>query len=137
MTYYRDLSPYEYWKTVWPPNPPENAERLLNVGWLGGGRDFPTGDCPTGFVDHLIDRASGPARLARGVHHCEFCDRRSPLQVTNKESGSTAYLGNGEIIVMAASGEIYAAPTLIIHYVIDHDYLPPVEFIEAVMKRVD
>ncbi|MGW2421916.1 DUF7919 family protein [Streptomyces sp. NPDC001709] len=134
MTYYRDLSPYEYWKTVWPPNPPEHADRRLNVGWLGRDGEFPTGDCPESFVDLLIDRASTPANLTRGVHHCEFCNRKSPLQVTNPTSGRTARLGNGEIIVEAATGETYMAPTLIIHYVIDHGYLPPIEFIEAVMN---
>ncbi|MFJ3717214.1 hypothetical protein [Streptomyces sp. NPDC090057] len=134
MTYYRDLSPYEYWKTVWPPNPPTGSEPCLNIGWLGKEEEFPKGDAPPGFIDRLIDRAGTPARLTRGVHHCEFCDHKSPLRVTSNASHKTAHLGNGEIVVKSTSGVTYMAPTLIVHYVTEHGYLPPKAFIEAVLK---
>lgn len=41
-------------------------------------------------------------------------------------------LGQAEIRV-AGGDLIYAAPTLIYHYVEAHDYRPPVEFIERVL----
>jgi hypothetical protein len=44
-------------------------------------------------------------------------------------------LGNGEIRVIGASA-IYAAPTLIYHYVVAHSYQPPEEFIEAVLTSL-
>jgi hypothetical protein len=43
-----------------------------------------------------------------------------------------ASLGNGEIIVKGEDGRRYAAPTLILHYIEAHHYLPPEEFIQAV-----
>ncbi|MGW0992682.1 DUF7919 family protein [Streptomyces sp. NPDC002523] len=135
MTYYEDLSPYEYWKTVWPLNPPERAEDYLNIGWLGRDREFPRGNCPAGFVDHLIDMASSPRNLTRGVHHCEFCDQKSPLRAESLKSGNVAHLGNGEIAIKTSSGLTYIAPTLIVHYVAEHNYLPPAGFIDAVMDH--
>jgi hypothetical protein len=40
---------------------------------------------------------------------------------------------NGEIRV-AGEQVVYAAPLLIIHYIEEHGYLPPAEFLEAVAK---
>jgi hypothetical protein len=34
---------------------------------------------------------------------------------------------------VAGSGKVYAAPTLVHHYVVAHDYRPPDEFIAAVL----
>jgi hypothetical protein len=47
-------------------------------------------------------------------------------------------LGNGEIHVSA--GGIYwtySAPTLIYHYILRHQYLPPKEFLDAVDRLID
>jgi len=33
-----------------------------------------------------------------------------------------------------ADGLLYVAPEMISHYVVDHDYLPPSELIEAVLR---
>jgi hypothetical protein len=41
-------------------------------------------------------------------------------------------LGNGEIRVRGADGTLYAAPSLIAHYIAEHSYLPPGGFIEAI-----
>ncbi len=41
-------------------------------------------------------------------------------------------LGSAEIWVIANDGKIFACPDLILHYIVDHNYLPPEEFIEAV-----
>jgi hypothetical protein len=37
--------------------------------------------------------------------------------------------------VIAKSGEWLIAPDLILHYVLNHSYKPPVDFIEAVMSQ--
>ncbi len=42
--------------------------------------------------------------------------------------------GNGEIWLTIHDGTNYAAPTLILHYIDEHAYLPPVAFIEAVRE---
>jgi hypothetical protein len=43
-------------------------------------------------------------------------------------------LGNGEIRVPSENGIVYAAPTLICHYIDRHRYCPPNEFLMAVSK---
>jgi len=40
--------------------------------------------------------------------------------------------GFSEIRVFGKKGKVYAAPNLIFHYIMEHDYTPPKEFIEAV-----
>jgi hypothetical protein len=47
--------------------------------------------------------------------------------------GEVLKLGSAEIRVFGRSGVIYAAPNLIFHYVKDHAYRPPREFIDAVV----
>lgn len=42
-------------------------------------------------------------------------------------------LGLAEIRVAAVQGQLYAAPNLIYHYVVIHNYSPPVEFVRAVL----
>jgi hypothetical protein len=42
--------------------------------------------------------------------------------------------GNGEIRIAAASGVIFVAPVLILHYVAAHSYKPPREFLDAAIS---
>jgi hypothetical protein len=41
--------------------------------------------------------------------------------------------GSAELHVAAADGRVYAAPSLVLHYVRDHGYGPPAEFVAAVL----
>ncbi|WP_456057523.1 DUF7919 family protein [Aliidongia dinghuensis] len=41
----------------------------------------------------------------------------------------------GEIRIKAKSGITYVAPVLIFHYVTIHGYLPPQEFVDAVIQE--
>lgn len=47
--------------------------------------------------------------------------------------GRQVWLGTGEVWCEHPSGVIYVAPNLIYHYVKDVHYLPPPEFVEAVI----
>lgn len=56
-----------------------------------------------------------------GVHQCEFC---------------RDCLDNGDIVV--PSGELlFVSPTMLVHYVEVHTYLPPADFINAVLGCPD
>ena len=74
----------------------------------------------------------------RGFHACAWCapgeDAATWLQVKPDygPDASCASIGNGEIRVRG-EGLVYAAPALIYHYVVDHNYRPPDEFIAAVL----
>lgn len=104
--YFPDMTPYRYLG-------PESG--TLNVGWLDAGKEFSTGLCPPGFAAAL---ARVPLSVhTRGWHDCPFCGKAQ---------------GSAEKRVKI-DGKEFAAPQLIDHYVAAHDYLPPGEFIAAVM----
>jgi hypothetical protein len=124
VTYFADLSEYAYSPT---------GERMLNVGWLGRGEAFETGDIDEDIWDELVRLASNPINVMRGLHDCEFCGVESPIRVPSDYSArGFASLGTGEIRVKGQGDCCYAAPTLLLHYIRIHKYLPPEGFIQAV-----
>jgi hypothetical protein len=127
MTTYEDLSRYSY---------TDSAVPMLNVGWLGADRTFPVGAVNAGVVPALVRLAADPANLMRGSHTCQFCHAESPMmiQAPGTHQGR-AFLGNGEIHVPGSDGVIYAAPTLIVHYIGAHGYRPPDAFVQAVLAH--
>ncbi len=134
VTYFKDLTPYEYFARHEPLIP-----RPLNVGWLSSQMPFEKGHTSQEFKDKLLKFCSDEyvVLIARGFHTCEFCGLPS-VQWFNEqkdrygEKCHWASIGDGEIRVLGQS-IIYAAPTLIYHYVIQHQYKPPDEFIEAIL----
>lgn len=126
--YYPDLSRYSYMA---------GSREMLNVGWLSGKEVFPQGFIERSVRDQLVRLARDPVNVARGFHYCEFCDAESPIQASVLgEVTWPAFLGSGEIHV-AADGVVFSAPTLIVHYIDSHSYLPPLEFREAVVRTID
>jgi hypothetical protein len=124
MAHFSDLSEYSYSPT---------DEKIINVGWLGRGEAFETGGIDEGIWDELVRLASDPVNVMRGLHDCEFCDIESPVRVpSNYSTKRFASLGTGEIRVRDESDRCYAAPTLILHYIRSHNYLPPEGFIQAI-----
>src|SRR5262249_16942156 len=53
------------------------------------------------------------------AHPCPYCAQAA---------------GSGEIHVAGPGGLVFAAPALVWHYVTAHDYLPPEQFIQAVLS---
>lgn len=131
MAYYPDLTPYHYIS-------PKPLKDVLTVGWLAAGHEFRTGPTPAGLRANLEDLMwTHFASPMLGIHACELChgsDPREPPDIIKVErDGNVAYLGGGEIWVPSVDRTlIYAAPTLILHYIDAHAYLPPDEFIAAV-----
>jgi len=108
--FYEDLSPYRY------SSVPTGLPGVVNVGWLGADEQESRGDVDPALVGKLRRFAETPALLMRGLHECGLC-------------GSSS--GNGEIWVTAKDGRVYASPTMLLHYVEHHRYLPPPEYLEA------
>ncbi|GEM_PF-1768444 len=124
MTYFADLTPYSY-------GPDEGLPGDLNIGWIAAGMPYTHGSPPEGFITALITCAARPVRLFRGIHTCELC---GATDVHFDLEGREVHLGNGEIRVTARDGSAWTAPTLVVHYVETHGYLPPPAFIAAVME---
>jgi hypothetical protein len=128
---YEDLSPYEYVPSDVP---------MTNVGWLGAAEPIPVGVIPERASDELLHIASeGVAEnMMRGVQDCEFCEIQSPLRMpTPFNERGFASLGMGEFHVVGVDGRTFAAPTLVLHYINDHQYLPPQEFVDALLFSAD
>ncbi|WP_043464659.1 hypothetical protein [Kitasatospora sp. MBT66] len=127
MTYYPDGSPYTYHKP---------GEGMVNVGWLDDAHDYQQGEVAEEVVDGLLRLVIDPDNQTRGLHECDFCGALY-LMVDNPhaESGSSL-LGTAEIHVRSSSDTVFVAPTLVIHYIVEHGYRPPDEFLDAVEVEV-
>jgi hypothetical protein len=126
VTYYADLSRYEYLPT---------EQEMINIGWLAGDQDYPSRSVPADVLQALVIMADDQANLTRGLHNCDFCDEESPLIVPAPVEDGHVALGMGELHVEGDKGQIYAAPSLIVHYMSAHQYWPPSEFQEAVLHQ--
>jgi hypothetical protein len=156
--YYKDLSCYrnesaesDDMMIVYP--------QILNVGWLDIGHRPTTGTASAEFTKKLKelifldmknkdDRRSGVFNDAQAVkvhvmhmrgspHQCPYCSKEislEPEQVQTYQGSRKMVLGLNELSIPSKDGKFfYAAPTLIYHYVAEHDYLPPQGFIDAVL----
>ncbi len=124
MASFEDLSVYSYGG--------EAEVGVLNVGWLGSDASYPRGECDRRVRDLLLLRALDPEVVMRGLHYCELCDEESPIRVEVPGQVRLAVLGVGEIRIVSGDA-IYAAPTLVVHYIDAHGYTPPEEFCRAVL----
>jgi len=144
VTYFPDLSPYSY-SGAHPG--------VVNVGWLDGVHPFPKGSVEARLVKKMSLMAANPVYPYFGRHLCEICVAPPDVVLTYTYFESDGALnglemidpecswakwqvpreGNGEIRV-AGFGVTFAAPVLIVHYIEEHGYLPPSEFLEAIDK---
>ena len=102
--------------------PVELESTAHSIGWLDQNYPFPTGETPRKFGSILRRLAKDIKNTMWGFHECEFCEGKR-------------YQGAGEIHVVGPDGAIYVAPQLIVHYIETHNYLPPQEFIDAVLSN--
>jgi hypothetical protein len=148
---FEDLTPYVYYYEGEQPRP-------LNVGWPDRSLPFAKGETTDDFKERLFALCENPVKGLRGFHCCMFCVEESGIlkecegleenarwdrledggdldQVTEQREGRVFYLGAAEIRVTAKDANVYAAPNLILHYVLKHRYKPPEEFIRAVCEH--
>ena len=103
----------------------------LAVGFLSRKHPFNQGATPPEFAKKLLAFCH-PSKTVCHTHG----KRKSPFDGDHIEvelDGLTFTLGGAEIRILGEQ-EIYAAPDLIYHYVVDHRYQPPDEFVQAVLK---
>lgn len=115
-----EFGPY-YDETVYRPR-----YRRVNIGWLDAPHPFEHGPVLPWFPDALLAIIAGPQiNKSRGFHDCSFCSKADL-------SHYDPLFGTSEIRVPAHPGTMFAAPTLIWHYVTVHRYCPPPAFVTAV-----
>jgi hypothetical protein len=125
MTWFADNSIYTY--MVNHRHPPQ-----YNIGWLDAGHPFPCGKVSEEFIDRLWHFCHFQPIATLGIHGCELCNKPYD-RVTAFYGDDVFLLGSAEIRAIGTDGRIYAAPNLIFHYVTKHQYLPPKEFIDAIL----
>jgi hypothetical protein len=114
---------------------------VRNIGWLHRDNEFVTGSVPTNFLPKLEELIfnsnksifSVVVNQIRGSHPCPIC-REKPLRIVNNE-GKSFLLGAAELWVPDKGREdcYFATCSLIVHYVMEHHYQPPQEFIDSVL----
>jgi hypothetical protein len=134
MTYFSDGSPYSYLETH-EPRP------LVNVGWLSAEHPYSTGAVPGELVAKLARLCRNGVQRTRGLHRCQFCAKPDGLSRTlptcARDDEGEFIVGGAEIRVAGPAGITFAAPDMIIHYVTDHGYRPPDEFLDALRQGLD
>lgn len=125
MTYFEDLTECSYFGN--------RLKHLIAVGWLERGHPYTTGPAPERFVAslvELIDNAWQPF-IVPGVHFCDLCNEPN-TNTRRGRSGRPLALGSSNIFVPSPTG-VFVAPSLIVHYIDTHSYVPPLRFQEAVI----
>ncbi|MFE9636969.1 hypothetical protein [Streptomyces sp. NPDC006463] len=147
MTFYEDMSLYTYWDGGESFTDVTTGYRFLsfepqyervNVGWLSGDQPWASGVAPAGFIEKLeAVLAVQAVNQMMGLHDCELCppsDKQPPESYEPRPGHRRSSVGTGEIRIPARPDTAFAAPVLVGHYVVDHGYLPPTTFIDAVLE---
>jgi hypothetical protein len=103
-----------------------SGDHVRAIGWLHPDHPYSKGTVPAEFLTRLkelIARSSDSAKALyfgafAGFHTCEFC-------------GRTHGIGNFGV----PSGDLlFVAPEMLVHYIEQHGYSPPTEFVAAVLR---
>jgi hypothetical protein len=125
MAYFKDLTEYSYFHSGKRPN-------TKNTGWLA--REYPfEKELPNSRTLDLLWSLSAVMVVAtRGRHLCDLCEPHSLITAERNDISIT--LGSSEARIFSRQNEVYAAPSLIYHYVNTHHYKPPDEFLRALAE---
>jgi len=126
MSYFPDLSPYTYYLKFRRGFRGGHQPKVttLNIGWLERGKPFPTGEPgwpDQVFLENLALFEQYPVNPTKCWHACEFCE------------SFAGGISSAEIRVLGSDGIVYAAPSMLGHYIRVHRYKPPEQFIQAVL----
>jgi hypothetical protein len=113
--WYEDLTECDYFGE-------EYTEILTAVGWLENEKPFAKAKVSKNFHEQLCKLQKDPWTFASfcGFHECSICQFKGHSGINN--------------IFIPHNNKIYVCPELITHYINNHFYLPPDEFIEAVLN---
>ena len=99
----------------------------LAIGWLNHKQPFETGESDLKFTTKLL-------RFCSAENHICPTPQPRPCPLCNKPITVNGLRLGGAEIRTIGDEEIFAAPNLIYHFVVDHGYMPPFEFVDSVMK---
>jgi hypothetical protein len=124
MTAIADLSPCTYLS---------DSPQVLAVGWLGRSESYQHGPVDEGVFAKLIELLVDPWQRIyfMGRHECEFCRFTGcASNVSYRNQSVTVGVAN---VFVPGEGVLFAAPSMIVHYIDSHEYAPPQVFQDAVL----
>lgn len=113
--------------------------RITAIGWLDPEHSYVKGTCSSEFVSKLAKLLVRPVQypfqhFMFGFQRCLFCfNAGKPYSDTVKLGPNQIKIGRRNLFVPGAPNA-YVAPSSIIHYILSHEYFPPKEFQEAVVR---
>ena len=154
MTYIEDLtqflpnhppSPYNFPIHMkkgdkWGQGVLRDGQILLAVGWLGDNNPS-EGKTSSECIERLWNAYEAKHVISDGTagfHNCEMCHGENEWYpdgdagpIVRWQNRHLRVFGHGHFLIHY-SEKVYLSPVLILHYILDHGYKPPDEFIEAV-----
>lgn len=121
MSYIPDLKKTEWWHEInlaYSKSIPEKFTAIL-VGWIGD--TIPSRGEVLDEIMEKLEWAYDNREIDQGClgeHECEICHNHTD---------------RGEILIID-DDKMYVTPKMILHYINDHSYRPPKEFMDAVDK---
>jgi len=102
------------------------GDHVRAIGWLHPDHPYTKGEVSAEFLSRLKEFVAHCSQSANalyfgafgGFHTCEFCDKA--LGIANFGAPSDDLL--------------FVAPEMVVHYIQQHGYCPPAEFVAAVLK---
>lgn len=124
--YYSDLSPCDYFEA--------SSSILIAVGWLDPRHGYSKGVVEATFFNKLVDLLinAWQPEISPGRHPCGFC-RYTGGPTSLRFGEKHIQVGTYNLFVPGNKG-VFVAPSLITHYIDAHEYCPPMEFMEAVLR---
>lgn len=110
---------------------------MVAIGWLGN--SVPTkGVVPEDVIDRLFSAYSDKKQRiydgSKGAHACECCPQQTKeIYLTLHKGVEIRLYGHGHHLLRHGD-TVYMFPVLILHYIMDHEYQPPAEFLDAVLS---
>ena len=125
---------------------PSQWDQVRRIGFLRRGMAFDTGDIEEAFFERLCELTQNPMQpwAMGGVHFCDLCRFVGNGVGTYYPKDSQGRIKTPGYRVSAASssvnlwipgdGFLFCCPTSITHYIDAHDFRPPADFCEAVLR---
>lgn len=121
---YPDLKTY-----VFGEGPAQKRVKL--VGGLDKDQSFPTGTVPETILDRLWELCKQPMGPGLWKHAYQLCPTEATSVINYK--GEQQEFGRWQIVLVCQEQTMYVAPHIIFHSIMVHHYLPPQEFLDAVL----
>ena len=103
--------------------------KFVAVGYLDITEEYTKGVVSQNFLNKLrIVFDEGGCTMTLGFHECEFC-----IDEGNYENRVTS--SSEKVIVDRENNIKYIFPEMIFHYIKKHNYQPPKEFVEFILKK--